>query len=319
MRTDPCTGSVHLTPEGEVRWTTFSIFEGEERWRSEGIQIGGIRSARGVWGHWFEKDYLEEGPAGPTAFWKLTDEQPSNNYDTADLGDHGFDVRHQMLTLQNLFRPAWMHEFTVDSDPGAERLHGRAVSQYSRGAARRSASHDDDDNNDESGDTAGNGRHTSDSDSDESDDVPSRIVAPVEIEPGTEEPTADELAALEAVPHLLDVEWEEDDSDEEADGDFIPMTNAMTGELIEVDDVSEEDDEEGDDTPREDDAASDHSDDIPPADQDDIVIEEALVEEEEVPFGHGETMPDGEDVLLPRGDSITENELPSSARSSDRA
>jgi hypothetical protein len=27
----------------------------EERWRSEGIQVGGIRSARGVLGHWFDK------------------------------------------------------------------------------------------------------------------------------------------------------------------------------------------------------------------------------------------------------------------------
>lgn len=27
----------------------------EERWRSEGIQIGGVRSARGVLGYWFDK------------------------------------------------------------------------------------------------------------------------------------------------------------------------------------------------------------------------------------------------------------------------
>lgn len=27
----------------------------EERWRSEGIQVGGIRSARGVFGNWFDK------------------------------------------------------------------------------------------------------------------------------------------------------------------------------------------------------------------------------------------------------------------------
>jgi hypothetical protein len=27
----------------------------EERWASEGIQVGGIRSARGVLGHWFDK------------------------------------------------------------------------------------------------------------------------------------------------------------------------------------------------------------------------------------------------------------------------
>ncbi|KAL1861671.1 hypothetical protein VTK73DRAFT_6979 [Phialemonium thermophilum] len=66
-------GTVRLTPEGEVRWTTFSIFDGEERWRSEGIQVGGLRSARGVLGHWFDKDYEPHGPCGPTAFWKLSD------------------------------------------------------------------------------------------------------------------------------------------------------------------------------------------------------------------------------------------------------
>ena len=27
----------------------------EERWKSEGIQIGGPRAARGVLGHWFDK------------------------------------------------------------------------------------------------------------------------------------------------------------------------------------------------------------------------------------------------------------------------
>ena len=49
------TGTVRQTPEGEIRWTTFSIFHGEERWRSEGIQVGGLRSARGVLGNWFDK------------------------------------------------------------------------------------------------------------------------------------------------------------------------------------------------------------------------------------------------------------------------
>ncbi|KAF7543558.1 hypothetical protein G7Z17_g10638 [Cylindrodendrum hubeiense] len=63
-------GTVRLTREGEVRWTTFTIFNGQERWRSEGIQVGGVRSARGVVGNWFDRDYDAHGPAGPTAFWK---------------------------------------------------------------------------------------------------------------------------------------------------------------------------------------------------------------------------------------------------------
>ncbi|KAF2192875.1 hypothetical protein K469DRAFT_553012 [Zopfia rhizophila CBS 207.26] len=69
-------GIVRLNPEGEVRWTTVSIFYGgEERWRSEGIQVGGPNSKRGVIGTWFDKDYDLHGPAGPTAFWKASDRQ----------------------------------------------------------------------------------------------------------------------------------------------------------------------------------------------------------------------------------------------------
>lgn len=48
-------GMVQLTQEGEVRWTMYSVYWGEERWKSEGIQIGGENSRRGVFGFWFEK------------------------------------------------------------------------------------------------------------------------------------------------------------------------------------------------------------------------------------------------------------------------
>ncbi|KAM0431842.1 hypothetical protein ACHAPT_005093 [Fusarium lateritium] len=75
-------GTVRLTREGEVRWTTLSIFHGVERWRSEGVQIGGLRSARGVVGNWFDRDYDAHGPAGPTAFWKVgTPDQIANMED----------------------------------------------------------------------------------------------------------------------------------------------------------------------------------------------------------------------------------------------
>jgi len=49
------TGTVELTAEKEVRWSTLSYFQGESRWRSECVQIGGVRSKRGVCGTWFEK------------------------------------------------------------------------------------------------------------------------------------------------------------------------------------------------------------------------------------------------------------------------
>ncbi|OTB03725.1 hypothetical protein M426DRAFT_41640, partial [Hypoxylon sp. CI-4A] len=66
-------GSVRLTREGEVRWTTFSVFSGVERWRSESVQVGGVKSSKGVIGNWFDKDFDPRGPAGPTAFWKVSD------------------------------------------------------------------------------------------------------------------------------------------------------------------------------------------------------------------------------------------------------
>ncbi|KAJ0115298.1 f-box domain-containing protein [Diaporthe amygdali] len=74
------TGSVRLTREGEVRWTSHSIFNGQERWRSESIQVGGLRSSKVV-GNWFDKDYDPSGPVGPTAFWKISDRQPGSRDD----------------------------------------------------------------------------------------------------------------------------------------------------------------------------------------------------------------------------------------------
>ncbi|KAH0037062.1 hypothetical protein KCU78_g1789, partial [Aureobasidium melanogenum] len=64
----------------------------EERWRSEGIQVGGIRSGRGVLGNWFDKDFDRHGPAGPTAFWKVSDyiedkDAEEGGHDDASLGD----------------------------------------------------------------------------------------------------------------------------------------------------------------------------------------------------------------------------------------
>lgn len=72
----PSTSPYGLAPEDDlvIRWTTQSIFQGEPRWKSEGVQIGGLKSARGILGNWFDKDYDRHGPAGPTGFWKLSDE-----------------------------------------------------------------------------------------------------------------------------------------------------------------------------------------------------------------------------------------------------
>lgn len=48
-------GVVQMTEEGEVRWTSYSLYFGRERWKSEGVQIGGVNSQRGVFGTWFDK------------------------------------------------------------------------------------------------------------------------------------------------------------------------------------------------------------------------------------------------------------------------
>ncbi|KAM4057001.1 F-box-like domain-containing protein [Hirsutella rhossiliensis] len=100
-------GTVRLTKEGEVRWTTISVFQGEERWRSEGIQIGGLRSARGVVGHWFDKDYDAQGPVGPTAFWKASESSATN------------DTIQSLLTNDFLLAYTTM-AYMDDSDPEAE-------------------------------------------------------------------------------------------------------------------------------------------------------------------------------------------------------
>lgn len=77
-------GTVRQTKEGEIRWTSFSIWDGEARWRSEGIQVGGIRSGRGVFGTWFEMHYNLEGPVGPSAFWKLYEMEGVDTNDDPD-------------------------------------------------------------------------------------------------------------------------------------------------------------------------------------------------------------------------------------------
>ena len=74
--------------------------------------MGGIRSARGVLGFWFDKyvsiylsalrtaaerrssDFDEHGPAGPTAFWKSHDgiEEHETSKSTMRTGLHGLHI-----------------------------------------------------------------------------------------------------------------------------------------------------------------------------------------------------------------------------------
>lgn len=66
-------GCVSMTADGEVRWSMISTLVGADRWSSEGIQVGGVRSRWGVLGAWSDADRNEiEGPVGPFYFFKAS-------------------------------------------------------------------------------------------------------------------------------------------------------------------------------------------------------------------------------------------------------
>ncbi|KAI1102171.1 hypothetical protein F4804DRAFT_343440 [Jackrogersella minutella] len=114
-------GSVRLTREGEVRWTTFSVFSGVERWRSESVQIGGVKSAKGVLGNWFDKDFDPRGPAGPTAFWKVSDKVMESGGYRALMQDFLPLVRDQPDDSTEEYEPSQSGEEDGEEDePGLE-------------------------------------------------------------------------------------------------------------------------------------------------------------------------------------------------------
>ncbi|KAF2157787.1 hypothetical protein K461DRAFT_274017 [Myriangium duriaei CBS 260.36] len=108
-------GVVRTTRHGDIRWTTWSIFHGEERWRSEGVQVGGPKSRRGVLGNWFDKDYDHYGPAGPTAFWKV-----SNDVNFADRSSDPDQSTSVARARIDLLRFLWRE--APDSDDEGEYL-----------------------------------------------------------------------------------------------------------------------------------------------------------------------------------------------------
>ncbi|KAL9594896.1 MAG: hypothetical protein Q9219_006773 [cf. Caloplaca sp. 3 TL-2023] len=67
------TGNVSMTRDKEIRWTLHCTTNNGERWRSEGIQIGGPNSGRGVLGTYFNEDDPESVCIGPTAYQKIKD------------------------------------------------------------------------------------------------------------------------------------------------------------------------------------------------------------------------------------------------------
>jgi len=63
-------GRVERAEDGTVYWKLTSNYDGQDRWVSEGVQVGGVGSRMGVLGIWSDAFHEHEGPAGPFWFWK---------------------------------------------------------------------------------------------------------------------------------------------------------------------------------------------------------------------------------------------------------
>ena len=59
-------GSVERMESGDVRWRMTSRYDQEDRWTFDGVQVGGVQSAMGVFGTWTGVQHEPEDPAGPS-------------------------------------------------------------------------------------------------------------------------------------------------------------------------------------------------------------------------------------------------------------
>ncbi|PSS02093.1 hypothetical protein BD289DRAFT_471181 [Coniella lustricola] len=109
-------GSVRLTRQGEVHWTSVSSYHGEARWRSESIQLGGVQANKVV-GTWFDTDYDASGPCGPSAFWKLSDRVPNTDDEHFDA-DGFFALRDSCINLAS--GPPDGYDEDPSSDPDSQ-------------------------------------------------------------------------------------------------------------------------------------------------------------------------------------------------------
>lgn len=68
------TASLRINVKVDV-YREVSTFDREDRWQSEGVQIGGLGSAFGVIGCWSPNEHESvRDPAGPFWMWKLASE-----------------------------------------------------------------------------------------------------------------------------------------------------------------------------------------------------------------------------------------------------
>lgn len=62
-------GYVECLASEDIRWYLVSSYGGQERWSSQGVQIGGVGSARGVLGTWTGVHHEHRDPVGGCSFF----------------------------------------------------------------------------------------------------------------------------------------------------------------------------------------------------------------------------------------------------------
>ncbi|THH12835.1 hypothetical protein EW146_g7328 [Bondarzewia mesenterica] len=60
-------GTIAVMPDGNIRWSFVSIYDGHDQWSSEGVQLGNVCSAAGIVGAWTGALHEHGDPSGP--FW----------------------------------------------------------------------------------------------------------------------------------------------------------------------------------------------------------------------------------------------------------
>ncbi|KAI0781685.1 hypothetical protein BC629DRAFT_1289608 [Irpex lacteus] len=66
-------GTVGMIGDGNIRWSMYSLVEGEEsaEWASEGVQVGQAKSGVGILGMWTGAQHDRMDPLGPFWMWKV--------------------------------------------------------------------------------------------------------------------------------------------------------------------------------------------------------------------------------------------------------
>ncbi|KAI0047683.1 hypothetical protein FA95DRAFT_1558888 [Auriscalpium vulgare] len=69
-------GTVRIMEDGNIRWSFTSIYDSNDQWSSEGVQIGNVCSAAGVVGAWTGAYHDHGDPSGPFWLFKASETTP---------------------------------------------------------------------------------------------------------------------------------------------------------------------------------------------------------------------------------------------------